>query len=65
MNRKEFIQQQIVCAQQKMSFYATRLEELGAELASINEAEGDAVEVEESRRNKRRREWWWGLWGMA
>jgi len=65
VNRKEFIQQQIVCAQQKMSFYATRLEELGAELASINEAEGDAVEVEESRSNKRRRKWWWGLWGMA
>jgi hypothetical protein len=64
VNRKEFIQQQIVCAQQKMSFYATRLEELGAELASINEAEGDAVDVGESS-SKRRRKWWWGLWGMA
>ena len=51
VNRKEFIQQQ-------MSYYATRLEELGAELAAINEAEANAVEigsVSPSNSGKRRR----------
>jgi hypothetical protein len=58
VNRKE-------CIQQQRDYYAAKLEELDTELATIEAAEGNAVEIEESRSNKRRRKWWWGLWGGA
>jgi len=57
VNRKE-------CIQQRRAYHAAKLEELDAELAAINELEGDVVGIEndESRSSKRRRKWWWGLW---
>jgi hypothetical protein len=56
VNRKKFIQQQ-------RDYHVTKAEQLNAELAAIEVAEGDAVEIErQSRSNKRRRKWWWGLW---
>jgi hypothetical protein len=58
VNRKE-------CIQQQRAYHAAKLEELDAELATIEESESQVVEVGESRSNKRRRKWWWGLWGGA
>jgi len=56
VNRKKFIQQQ-------RDYHVTKAEQLNAELAAIEVAEGDAVEIErQSRSNKRRRKWWWGFW---
>ena len=58
VNRRE-------CIQQQRAYHATKLEQLDAELAAMDDAARGAVEVEseEPRRSKRRRKWWWGLWG--
>eukprot|EP00984_Skeletonema_dohrnii_P032103 scaffold25545_cov78-Skeletonema_dohrnii-CCMP3373.AAC.3 len=57
VNRKQ-------CIEVQMAYYVSKLEQLGAELAAINEAaQGCRAEDGESRIIKRRRKWWWGLWG--
>jgi hypothetical protein len=38
VNRKE-------CIQQQLAYHAAKLEELGADLAAINEEEKDAVDI--------------------
>jgi hypothetical protein len=58
VNRKRFIQQQ-------RDYHVATTEQLNAELEAIEAAEGNVVEIDESRSNKRRRKWWWGLWGGA
>ena len=53
VNRKQ-------CILVQMEYYASKLEQLGAELAAIDEAaQGGRAEDGESRSSKRRRKWWW------
>lgn len=65
VNKKKCIQQQREYYLAKIAEYRTKVEELNAELATMEEMGEKQIEEEdaETRRNKRRRTWWWGLWG--
>ena len=55
------------CLRQQRAYHRARIDDIEAEIATIEEAEEELVEEirNESRSNKRRRKWWWGLWGGA
>jgi hypothetical protein len=40
------------CIQQQMAFYEAKLQELGADLAAIEEADRNAVEIGSSKRRR-------------
>ena len=76
MNQKKCIQQERAYHAAKAAEHTTKVEELDAKLALLEEEAAVRsvgvgninhrrykVESDESRSNKRRRKWWWGLWG--
>ena len=79
VNLKECIQQERAYHASKAAEHTTKVEELDAKLAIMEEAEAAMsagvdninhhrrirVENDESHSNKRRRKWWWGLWGKT
>ena len=68
VNRKKCLEEQWRYHNSIVAEHKAEMEAIEAEIASINAAEGNVLDVgieSQSRSNKRRRTWWQGLWGGA